>query len=243
MTAGLIELNLSMNQQVLYDQKWLKFLDRTWLFRYIPFVEFALAAGSMALGNVRSESDFDVIIGAKYGRIFTTRFFCILFFGLLGWRRKKWHSRESNVKSQLSNVKDKICLNHFVTEKSYRLSPPHDAYWQNLYQHLVPIFGPVDQINRFFAANQDWLEKKRIYRDDLRHEYKQPSSFKLFLEKFLDSKIGDWLESILKRIQISRIKSGMIHDKTGYKSRMIYNDNELEFHPDTRRIEEWLRRN
>src|SRR3989338_8362689 len=100
------EVILKRQQQVLYDKKWRKFLRRTWLFKYIPFVDFALAAGSMALGNVSPESDFDVIIGARPGRVFTTRFFCVVAFGVFGWRRTKLNHRES--------AADKICLNHFV---------------------------------------------------------------------------------------------------------------------------------
>src|SRR3989338_3476442 len=107
-------------QQVLHDKKWIKFLRRTWLFKHIPFVDFALAAGSMATGNVRPESDFDVIIGARAGRIFTARFFCVIAFGFFGWRRAKLNHKES--------AADKICLNHFVTEKSYQLSGSRNTY-------------------------------------------------------------------------------------------------------------------
>src|SRR3989338_9483980 len=85
------EVIVKRQQQVLYDKKWIKFLKRTWLFRHIPFVEFAVAAGSLATGNVNPDSDFDVIIGARAGRIFTARFFSVLGFGIFGWRRGRLH--------------------------------------------------------------------------------------------------------------------------------------------------------
>ena len=53
---------LIRRQQVLYDKKWRKFLRRSWLFRFIPFLDFALGAGSMATGAVNANSDFDVIL-------------------------------------------------------------------------------------------------------------------------------------------------------------------------------------
>lgn len=216
-------------QQVLHDKKWIKFLGRVWPLKFAPFAEFALAAGSMALGNVRPASDFDVIVGAKLGRIFTARFFAVAIFGLLGWRRTKLNHKEE--------AADKICLNHFITEKSFRLSPPHDKYWQTLYANLVPVFGDVGKINAFFAANSDWLANPRVYLDDFRHQHRTSGFLRVWLEKILSGRFGNWLEGKLRRLQIARIERGLQNDPPGYKPRIIYTDAELEFHPDTKRIE------
>ena len=226
------ELIKARQQQVLHDEKWVKLLRRTWLLRWIPFVDFALAAGSMAIGNVKPQSDFDVIIGAKYGRIFTARFFAVLAFGLFGWRRKKLSHKE--------DAADKICLNHFVTEKAYRLSGPHDAYWQKLYQSLVPIFGRIEVVNKFFQANQDWMGVPWIFVDDLRHDRAAATWPRAMLEKILSGWLGDRLESVLRRFQMRRIERGLRNDPPGYKPRIIYGDDELEFHPDTRRTELYI---
>lgn len=223
------EIIQKRQQQVLYDKKWLKFLRRTWLFRHTPFVDFVLAAGSMAMGNVKPESDFDVIVGVRAGRIFTARFFCVMAFGIFGWRRAKFSHKES--------AADKICLNHFVTEKSYRLSGPHNAYWQELYQSLVPLFGEPEKINKFFEANSDWLPKQKIYVDDLRHYYKSSSWTKKLREWILGGAFGDWVEKVLRRLQIARIEKSLKNDPPGYKPRIKYGDDELEFHPDTYRIQ------
>lgn len=214
---------------MLYDKKWEKFLKRAWPFKFTPFVDFVLAAGSLAYGNIRKESDFDVIIASKNGRIFTARFFCILIFGLFGWRRKRLSHNETAM--------DKVCLNHFITLASYRLSPPHNEYWKNLYLNLVPIFGEPVKINEFFAANGDWLGTEKNYRDDLRHFYKKPSMIKIFFEKIFSGQLGNIVERLLKQIQIKRIERSLRNDAGVYKPRIIYNDSELEFHPDTRRIE------
>lgn len=216
-------------QQVLYDKKWKTFLRRSWLFRYVPFVEFAVAAGSMALGNVRDESDFDVIVGVRNGRIFTARFFAILAFGLFGWRRQKLNHDET--------AKDKICLNHFVTTASYLLSPPHSPYWQKLYRMLVPLYGTPQALQAFFDANTTWMPERVMVSDDLRHRHRAPSWFKMNVkEAALSGRFGDLIERLLKRVQVRRIERSMRSD-AGYKPRIIYNDTELEFHPDTKRIE------
>lgn len=220
------ELFLARRQQdVLFDKKWLRFLKTARFFRHLPFIDFVLGAGSMALGNVHQDSDFDVIVGVKSGRIFTARFFCILMFGFLGKRRQKLSHKEA--------ASDKICFNHFITPKSYRLAPPHNIYWQELYKNLVPIYGSKDKIREFFRAN-DWMEE-RIYNDDLRHEFYEPSAVGKFLEKILSGRLGDFKERILKQIQIKRIKRSL-KDGLGFEPRLIYSDDELEFHPDTLRI-------
>lgn len=216
-------------QKVLYDEKWIKFLRRTWPLRFIPFVDFALAAGSMATGNVSLKSDFDVLTGARTGRIFTARFFSVLIFGLLGWRRKKLSHKE--------DASDKICLNHFVTKAAYRLSGPHDAYWKNLYQSLVPIYGGHSYINDFFSANRDWIGDGRVFVDDLRHERAGAAKPRVLVEWLFSGKAGDVLEKFLRKIQIRRIEKGLKNDPPGYKPRIIYGDNELEFHPDTYRTQ------
>ncbi|MEK7640591.1 MAG: hypothetical protein AAB389_01175 [Patescibacteria group bacterium] len=215
-------------QKVLYDEKWIKFLRRAWLFRYLPFVDFAVAAGSMATGQVNALSDFDVIVGVRSGRIFSARLFAILAFGFFGWRRSKLNHKES--------ASDKICLNHFVTEKSYRLSGPRDKYWQMLYKNLVPVFGTTGKVRKFFSANQDW-SGGLAFREDLRWRWNTPSLAKRFSGSLLSGFLGDWLEKILRRIQLRRIERGLKNDPPGYKPRIIYGDDELEFHPDTRRIE------
>lgn len=225
------EVIAKRQQQVLHDKKWIKFLRRTWLFRWIPFVDLALAAGSLATGNVNSDSDFDVIVGARYGRIFTARFFSVLAFGFFGWRRAKIDHSEA--------AADKVCLSHFVTEKSYRLSPPHNAYWQDLYKNLVPIYGSPEKVNDFFAANADWCDTG-VFVDDLRLRHGQKSSLKTFLEHMFQKSFGDWLETRLRAFQIKRIEKGLKRE-AGYKPRIIYSDEELEFHPDTRRIESILK--
>lgn len=224
------EFSLKRRQQdVLFDKKWLQFFKLAHFFRNLPFIDFVLGAGSMALGNVHQDSDFDVIVGAKAGRIFTARFFCVLMFGLLGRRRQKLSHKEA--------ASNKICFNHFVTTQSYRLKPPHNIYWQELYKNLVPIYGQKEKIREFFKAN-DWMDE-RIYSDDLRHQFYQPSFVGLFLESILRGGFGDFIEKILKQIQIKRIENGL-KNSLGFEPRLIFNDTELEFHPDTLRIHKLL---
>jgi len=223
------DLALQRRQQdVLRDVKWKTFLKRARKFKYIPFVDFVFAAGSMALGNVRDTSDFDVIVGCRYGRIFTARFFCIFSFGIFNQRRKKISHREE--------AGDKICLNHFVTERSMRLGTPYNIYWQELYKNLVPLYGKDVLIKKFLDAN-DWVGESRNYFGDRRH-FSGNSYFKKFAEAVLDGRLGEIIESAFRTLQLKRIHHNLESEKTGFEPRLRYDDEELEFHPDTKRIHE-----
>lgn len=215
------------------ELKWNKLLRRVVIFSYIPFVDIVFVAGSMAMGSANEDSDFDLIVAAKTGRIFTARAFCILIFSLFGWRRKK------GVEGK--DAKNKFCFSHFVTPERYSLSGPHNEYWRRLYNSLVTIYGDKDLIQKFYDANAGWMNTGRMYQSDKRHAYKEKGSVSIFFEKLLSGKFGDFLESQLKNIQIKKIEKSLKTEKL-YKPRIIFNDSELEFHPHTKRIEEFCSR-
>ncbi len=229
----------------MYDKKWFRFLKKTWLFRYIPFVEMAFGSGSLAVGNVDEESDFDVLIGVREGRIFTARFCAALLFGVFGWRRSKLdHSVAAS---------DKICLNHFMTPQTYRFQLEYNEYWKMMYQGLAPIYGSDEKVKAFFDANRGWVGDF-TYEGDLRHLHKTSALKKRFFESLLAGNFGDWVEKKLKAYQIQRIERGLPQEQQGKAPRIIrvsgsapaqvdlpplikYTDTELEFHPDPVRIE------
>lgn len=216
------------------DKKWSKFQKRASLFNHLPFVDFVLGAGSMAMGTAKENSDFDVIVGVRPGRIFTARFLAVAIFTLRGWRRK------NHIKEDKLSAKDKICLNHFVAPESYRLRPPHNEYWNKLYQSLVPLLGDREKITTFFNENCVWM-KVLVLPDFAKWQKSKRTLTRVVLEFILKGKLGDAIESFLKNVQVKKIEKGIMHI-SGYKPRIVYSDTELEFHPDTRRIEEIIAR-
>lgn len=209
------------------DLKWKKLLRRARLFTLIPFIEIVLVAGSMAMRGVKEDSDFDFIIGVKTGRIFTARFFCFLFFGILGWRRRRG--------DEGIGAKDKFCFSHFVTPEKYNLSAPYDEYCRQLFASLVPIYGNNEKIQKFYDANANWMNARRIHISDKRHVYGKQGFIAKFLEPFFSGRFGDWLEQRLKKMQVERIKNSLKTEKQ-CKPRIIFNDSELEFHPCTKQL-------
>ncbi len=197
------------------------------LFSFLPFVDFALVAGSLAFGEPKESSDFDFILGCHKKRIWTARFSAMLIFSLAGVRRKSKDAKKSSA--------DKVCLNHFVTPGAYRLREPHNKYWQELYKNLIPFAGNTEKINEFFRANADWVGEKR----KVENIQEMNSGFKKLKEFFLGGLLGDLVERGLRFIQLKKIRRHILDESK--KPRVFINDEELEFHPDTLRIEEYLR--
>ncbi len=216
-------------QQVLYDIKWKKFLRRAWLLRYIPFVEFAFASGSMATGNISQTSDFDVLIGARDGRIFTARFFAALAFGMFGWRRSRLDHHEA--------AADKVCLNHFVTQRAYCLKPPYSDAWRAMYRNLVPVFGAPEAVNAFWEANSGWMGERSKYAEDARHIGDRANVVGRGLSAVLAGASGNMLERALRFFQMKKIERSMRAVLQEFRPRIIVSDIELEFHPDQRKFE------
>ena len=125
---------MNTDKLLLLDKKRFKALRRSWLFNLVPFIDRVYIAGSLALGHVHENSDFDVIVVTRPGRLYTARFFCLLFFGLLGWRR------------MLKNPKDGFCFNHFTSGLPANVKFSHsdgrhnkgiELYAECLYRNLI----------------------------------------------------------------------------------------------------------
>lgn len=199
-----------------------------WL-RLIPYIRLVFFSGSLALGNTTKNSDLDVLIVVKFGRIWLTRFLVAGLMTLLGVRRKK---------SDLI-APDKICLNHFITDHSLHI-PHKSIYTSQLYARLIPVLIEDENLLNEFIEENSWINDYiygwpsssglKIWHFRV-NKNKFISYMKLAFEKILNTKLGDFLERILKYYQLKRIeKSVLIYKKRG---RIKTDDYSLEFHPDS----------
>ena len=218
------------SQDVCGDKKWMIFMRYSRVFRFIPFLGAACAAGSMSLGNVHEGSDFDTYIVAQEKRMFTMRFFLILLTGMLGSRRSGHHKKEEG--------SNKLCFNHFVTAKSLLLKPSYNMYWQELYAHFVPLYGDKKIIEQLREINA-WTKAMK-YTDDRRYGGDAKNIICRVVEYLLHGVMGDFFEMVLKKIQLYKINTSVLCAE--YEPRIRVSDDELEFHPDTRRIKEWMKK-
>jgi len=205
----------------LIHRKLKKLKGRLFLFRFLPFIDFALLSGSLSLGNANKNSDFDIILGCRTGRVFTVRFLAVGLFYLLGQARLKHYSKQES--------KDRFCFNHFVTPRSYQLSVPRGYYSVQLYRHLIPLYGKRLLIERFIQMN-GWAKARLVFDSRIFLEF-QPNLAAKALEKLLAGKLGNILEDLLKKIQLRKIKPAYYpQKKISLKSRLVLSDDELEFH-------------
>lgn len=208
------------------DQKWKRMLRRARWFRLIPYVRLVLVSGSLASGNTRDASDWDLLIVTKANRIWTCRAVFTFIADLLHWRRKSD-----------TDTKDKFCLNHFITEHSLLINLP-SLYNAQMYAHLVPVFGDFS-LYRSFQERNGWIRSYLAHYPMafIPHKKSLRSSrllggFASAVERLLDTSAGDAFERKLGDFQTKKIAA---NPKTGAPGgRISYSSDALEFHPDSK---------
>lgn len=215
---------LRIEKEKIAAQKWKKFLRIAKWFQAAPYLRAVLASGSLAINNTVHESDFDVLAVIKSGRLYTGRIFLCFIASLFGARRTRYEK----------SAPDKFCFNHYVTDRNMNIKY-ESLYNAQTYANLKPVLVREGVFDRFYNQNT-WLNKY-IYNFKPAQEFVLSKiHFNSLLsgigsvgEFILDSRLGDKIENLAKRYQQKRIKN----NPTTYESggRVVFNDNELEFHP------------
>ena len=204
------------------DEKWKKAQRGFWLLAAVPYVRILFASGSFALGNTDQDSDIDILVVLRGGRIWTGRFFVTVLIHFLSLRR---HGKK---------IADRICLNHFITDMSLKI-PFESLYNAHVYANLVPIMTVRGaKAEDFFKANE-WINNF-VSRDGSEIISKRtiaPNPFLLtigsVLEFVLNTPLGETLEKVLKRLQQERILNNPATQSK--KGHVLADDNMLAFHP------------
>lgn len=215
----------------LAQEKWAKTIKAVRWLKMVPYVRLVFASGSLALRNTTENSDLDLLAVVRSGRIWTARFLAVVLLGLLGLRRRRGQKV----------APDKICMNHFITDKSLYI-PRKSIYTAQLYARLVPIFGEEKLVDDFCEANRWVGEYVKGWSLCIKSKIQNPndksiskSKIQNFIkkvgEKVLDAKLGDLIENILRKYQLHRIDSYPLTYKPG--GRVKADDESLEFHPDS----------
>lgn len=203
------------------EEKWEKACRYLFWAQGVPYLEAVFASGSLALNHTGKDSDLDVLVVTRPGRIWLSRLFLSLAMSFLGARRR----------GKDKVAPDKICLNHYITSASLHI-PFHSLYNAQTYFHLVPVFYRSKFIvENFWHANNWVLDFVGHWRGPIFCPEKEVRKnmflivFAGFVEKFLDTTgLGFVLEKIARKIQLPRIN-------TNLPGRITVNDQQLEFHP------------
>jgi len=245
-----LEQNVLLQQEIHEKtglKKWKIVKKFVKFFRCIPFIQEIFVSGSLARGNTVEDSDIDLLVITKHGRIWTARMFIYLITFVTGKHR---HGKKS-LSRRMTGIKNRFCLNHFISDKNLEIKH-QSLYNAETYLHLVPILGNRDVIDNFRKANQ-WVKKYFPYSDGAVADDAIPckcggtarrvrtSLIKKFIEFILGGFIGNAFEAVMKKIQIMKQLCSRRNDHGGSPSlklrrtegRVILSDNELEFHPDS----------
>lgn len=216
-----------LERKKIADQKWKKARRIFRLMQVIPFLRGIFISGSLALGNSRKDSDIDLIVVAKSGRIWTVRTLVTILASLLFAKR---HGKVT---------RDMICLNHYITDESLRI-PFESLYNAQSYVHLVNLYRHPKDSDLFkkFQHENDWIGKyigNYKYSElgssrSIRRSAFLSSMSRLF-GSVLSNVFGRLLERKLSEFQSRRIKNDPLYKKSG--GRITIGDDQLEFHPDS----------
>jgi len=189
-----------------------------WL-RFVPYVRMIAVTGRLAMKNTESQSDLDVLVVLKHGKIFTGRTLVTLATHLLGRRR---HGQK---------IANRICLNYFITEKSLEINLK-DGFSASEYAFIFPLFG-FEVFQKFQQAN-GWIKnyKPNFQMDDLPNLKLLPDTraAKFFREIGEKTFSFNFIEKTLKKWQTKRIANDPRTKKAG--SMIIANDDMLVFLPE-----------
>jgi hypothetical protein len=179
--------------------------------RHLPFVRGVALGGSQAMGQQKNTSDVDILVITEPGFMWLCRTLVTGYFQITGKRRHGQH------------VTDRFCLNHYLGGPK-ALDKIKNLYSAMEYARLRPLvyaWGTAD----FKANNKDWMN---IFFPNLKPNFRTDeaqSKIQKLLEKFLDSRFGNFLEKTLKFALLARIKQSKF---------IIVEDDELSFHPDSK---------
>ncbi len=202
-----------------------------WL-RWLIFVEMVAVCNNAGYNNATRQSDIDLFIIVKRGRIWWARLMITFLVELLGLRR---HGKK---------IANRICLSFYITDDNLNLAgialkpiDPYLAYW---FATLAPIydFGIYD---RLLGANR-WLKdylpnfyntalnnRRRIF-DNLYIKFS-----KNFDKIFLGGVFGDWLEKAVRFIQLKKMKKGVSNIINPADTKVVISDSMLKFHENDKR--------
>ncbi|MFA6533573.1 MAG: hypothetical protein WCT37_00195 [Patescibacteria group bacterium] len=115
----------------------------------LPFVRLIAVCNSLAYSNARPESDIDLFVVSARGKVWTTRFVCLLFLKIFGLRPTD------------KTRQDKFCLSFFVDESHLDLSDialaRNDIYFYYWLAQLYPVYDAGGVYGRLWQAN-GWLK-------------------------------------------------------------------------------------
>lgn len=194
------------------------------ILQIVPFVKMVCVCNNLAFGLADEESDIDLFVVAKTGRLFIVRIFITLIFNFLGVRR---HG---------DKIHHRFCLSFFVDDNALDLSKiaiDNDIYLAYWLKSQMPFIN--DGVSLRLLKENDWAKKYFENENDffirtreIMPVYKRFDAWKRVFKFILSGIFGDMIEKILKNWQMKRAikKVKKVPDAAG----IIVSGHMLKFH-------------
>ncbi len=194
------------------------------ILQIVPFLRMVCVCNNLAFGLADEESDIDLFVVAKSGRLFIVRTFVTLILTFFGVRR---HG---------DKIKQRFCLSFFIDDTALDLSKVainNDVYLAYWIKSQVPFLD--DGISFRLLTENEWAKKYFEHQNDFfirKNEilpvYKRYVFFRSIFKFILSGFFGDISEKILKKWQIKRAlyKAKKLPDSSG----IIVSEHMLKFH-------------
>lgn len=218
-------------------RKWRRLRFGARLLSAVPFLTGIAAVNTLPIGAARRDSDIDVLLVARAGRLYTMRFIAVALATVFGLYRSGTH------------VADRLCLSFSVSDRALGMAPlakaggdPYLQFWAaNV--HVVAERGRV--FDAFWRANAPLLAalpNARLRRlPHLARPLRVLALLRDLAERLLAGSLGDRVERWSRDFQMRRFAAN-----TGSRARrggtdVVITEDMLKFHERDRREEVRLR--
>lgn len=203
--------------------------------RWVPFLRAVFVCNTVAGAVADEDSDADVFIVVRQGRVWLARALVTLTLSLFRMRRTR------------TKIKNRICLSFYVADDNLNLEKvaiEDDIYLMYWLAQLIPVYDPDNLLAGIQTANQ-WARKflpnafvpflpiSRWQAKDGRWSIK----IKHLLEKMWGGRYGDLIEAQARGMQKARMALNYASVQNEPDSRVVVNDQMLKFHEKDRRVE------
>ena len=204
--------------------------------RWLPFVRAIFVTNTVAAGTATPQSDIDVLVVVRHGRLYLTRLLVTLILSVYRLRRTR------------TRIANRICLCFYLTDQSLNLAPIRlgepDIYLAYWILELIPLYDP-DHLRAEILRANTWvrrhlphalLPQTLLYRHSVR-DSRLSRGVKKFFEISWRGGYGQFLEREAKNIQWTKMKLNKNSRQSANDPHVVTSDSMLKFHENDRRSE------
>ena len=147
----------------------------------IPFVKLVAVTGSLSMFNAKRESDIDLMVVTRKGRLWTTRFLSLLYLIINGFALRRWGDK---------NEENKICINMWIDETNLTWPKGNrNFYTAHEIAQIIPLFDR-DKTYQLFLSKNEWLKEYwpnsiKIKKNKKNKKYTKTNVFEKTFETFI----------------------------------------------------------